>query len=448
MQILKRELGVKNEKRGTIFEADDDVLMATATPGERGTTLNVDSEDGRLTVGGSITGGGGNAPVVTLRVGSPMMEKDAGRFVCKASVLDSNFRLQVLTADATLSIIDQDGSAVLLLAKEQILEEQQKELEKQEKILQADLQQTQDQNDMLAKSVDDLKKTVETLSTRLDALDGAVKTLSNKLNGAELEASLRSSFLSKQGGGDADALEDVKKQLDRLEKTAIADLEKKITSIENHSLNDITSRLDSLEGSVSDMQSSTKKTDSGGKKPDKETEEALKMMGGRIDAILNDVITPLRQKVDSVERDDLDKLDTRVKTVEEELPRVRGVVENLQKTVANLTDIVHTRPGPARVADTTRKCHVCGDVASNKPCTVDELRANTMKPCSSGELFCMNDIFQEGSSRKIYKRAHNARNTDCASFNFMSYGNFRCHYCCTEDLCNVDYKPTRHLIDQ
>ncbi|KAK7092076.1 hypothetical protein V1264_009679 [Littorina saxatilis] len=502
----KEKKGAVPQKTQTKTEAPE-TLVAMVTPGSAA-TLHVEDPENRLRVKGGVSQ---TESRLTLELSGPR-STDAGQYLCHVSVLDSAFLIQDLTAVVNLTIIGKEDSSSLLLAKEKILETQQKHLQDEELAIQEELKHALNDNEDLSQRVhslevknDNLTELVQNLTTMLSLLMSKPETTDDRASLAQqVEENLT---------GTENSLRDTQAKVDHLENEVVDDLASKLKLLETETLVDISTRLEKIEnGAVethNDGDAESPKSATGYAAKDENFEEELKKLANRLDeleqgkgAVMSREVDQLqqsdlpavREKLDHMEGDTVKSLEEKITTLLRDQTNTDGEIDKIKtkltQTEAGLTVTEGERADGWAVERTTQEglsqtsstlhveptkkenhlnvheepsermsntsCYVCGDLSRSKPCSVDDLRAAEVQRCPAGAAFCMNDIFQEDHSRKIYKRCvseaecqreHNADvSEDCAEFSFVSQGVFRCHFCCTSSMCNYDFKPSVGLL--
>lgn len=447
---------------------DSEELLVTLTPGAQ-PTLNAGAAQGSMEAEGGISPASSNLSL-TLR---SLSLSDAGIFVCHASLLNHVFHVQQLTATANLTIIDNAGSAALLLAKEQMLESEHRQLEMKESAVQEELHKAMADQLQLQDTVRHLQSKNDNLTVLVqDLFSSVAKLKSSNSNGVDSpsESSVAEDLqiLHKD-------LDDVKTTVDKLlnvlypsltARTSQLELQNEVSSVkaERQLMNDDSKRQGNIddderseEDSKADFQDLQTKVDFLEKDKDRLSEHL---------AVLEKTVVPeLKGHLEDLEKTTLKILVQKMNSLTEQQALQSGLTEKIQSKIdqfelaekdnilnngnriSNVNDdyngnhpvntindstnekeqfrrnhddlpamqVVPPEPKPliapeAQLAG-TRQCHVCGDVGKAQPCTIDDLRTAASRRCPVGADFCLNDIVQEEHSRQIYKRC--ASHADC-----------------------------------
>nr|XP_022343407.1 tenascin-like isoform X2 [Crassostrea virginica] len=126
-------------------------------------------------------------------------------------------------------------------------------------------------------------------------------------------------------------------------------------------------------------------------------------------------------------------------------------------TAAMTTTASTTSKTTASVPTSSKKCHVCGNIAASISCDTRSIYLGNLQTCPGGSDYCMTDIVHDGGiSPQIYKRCvtkaecidkwlHQTSDLDsCLKYgNVLTQGSYSCHFCCVSDGCNSAEVPDK-----
>ncbi|XP_078311135.1 uncharacterized protein LOC111136671 isoform X3 [Crassostrea virginica] len=137
-----------------------------------------------------------------------------------------------------------------------------------------------------------------------------------------------------------------------------------------------------------------------------------------------------------------------------------GTLSSLKTTTTSSTTTTTastTSKTTASVQTSSKKCHVCGNIAASISCDTRSIYLGNLQTCPGGSDYCMTDIVHDGGiSPQIYKRCvtkaecidkwlHQTSDLDsCLKYgNVLTQGSYSCHFCCVSDGCNSAQVPEK-----
>lgn len=205
---------------------------------------------------------------------------------------------------------DRDSPA-MLLAKELILEEQQKHFQEEGISFQAGLDQVRVINAQLFENLHDMQEATENLTSWFNDLAASLLHLNKKLE--DLTQSQLNTDDSKAAAElktltNDSQLVTIEQQLQHLESVVVSDLQKRINSVEKDALVNLERRLQMLEVNIS--------TEVKRHTLNNIADDTANVIMSRLDEVENTQLPILMDKVDNMERDTLPQLGQRLTRLE------------------------------------------------------------------------------------------------------------------------------------
>ncbi|CAL1546902.1 unnamed protein product [Lymnaea stagnalis] len=441
--VQQQDTGASRAQRG----AGEQFVRATITPGNKMTI--VPSSD-RFKSEGSVV----EPAFLSVTIRAPDVV-DAGLYECQVTHFDDNGEVQVttevtevreeleLTMDSLqLRVQTLEGQLPVIRL---IVETMQKTAD-DKKMLEDSMLALKRENSELTEAVTALTKELQTLKDQVDALTGSGEQTGNT---PEQQAS---TYVNSETFSNDNKKHSNHPQVENQHNAELEQMREKMEELEN-------TRIHVLEEQVENL-----------KRSEGKLEEMVNVLEFKLNTSVETRVSKLEQvnwkglseSMESVQLKTLPLLMNNITSSQRTVKLLQGEV-NAILSLLNLTDqVVNELKLSELILDgglpdnpgliTGFACYVCGNNFTQKHCNAET--SKHVEHCGENQPYCMTDVYQNGTFRRIYKRcASNAEclegsklaNARCAEETFVTSDAMECHFCCTSPLCNDYVKPSKDL---